>query len=77
MTRLVLGIFCFVLIFVNLTYSQERNDNNIIINKDNFDDRLSYKNPSLPIDERVNDLLSRMTMEEKFWQRQLIISIFE
>lgn len=27
-----------------------------------------YKNPSLTIDERVKDLLSRMTAEEKFWQ---------
>jgi beta-glucosidase len=27
-----------------------------------------YRNPKLPIDERVNDLLSRMTLEEKFWQ---------
>jgi beta-glucosidase len=27
-----------------------------------------YKNPEAPIDSRVNDLLSRMTVEEKFWQ---------
>jgi beta-glucosidase len=27
-----------------------------------------YKNPDLPIDRRVEDLLSRMTLEEKFWQ---------
>jgi len=27
-----------------------------------------YKNPLLPVDERVKDLLSRMTPEEKFWQ---------
>lgn len=27
-----------------------------------------YKNPNLPIEERVNDLLKRMTIEEKFWQ---------
>lgn len=27
-----------------------------------------YKNPELPIEQRVNDLLSRMTPEEKFWQ---------
>ena len=27
-----------------------------------------YKNPDLPVDQRVEDLLSRMTMEEKFWQ---------
>ncbi|MDR1937874.1 MAG: glycoside hydrolase family 3 C-terminal domain-containing protein [Tannerellaceae bacterium] len=29
---------------------------------------LPYKNPDLPIDKRVEDLLSRMTLEEKFWQ---------
>jgi hypothetical protein len=28
----------------------------------------SYKNASLPIPERVQDLLMRMTPEEKFWQ---------
>lgn len=27
-----------------------------------------YKNPALPVDERVKDLLGRMTIEEKFWQ---------
>ena len=31
-----------------------------------------YKNPSLPIDARVNDLLKRMTPEEKFWQLFMI-----
>ena len=31
-----------------------------------------YKNPKLPIDERVQDLLSRMTVEEKFWQMFMI-----
>jgi beta-glucosidase len=33
---------------------------------------IPYKNPSLPIDERVKDLLSRMTPEEKFWQMFMI-----
>ena len=27
-----------------------------------------YKDSTLPVDERVKDLLSRMTPEEKFWQ---------
>ena len=27
-----------------------------------------YKNPTLRVDQRVKDLLSRMTLEEKFWQ---------
>lgn len=31
-----------------------------------------YKNPELPVDERVRDLLSRMTPEEKFWQMFMI-----
>ncbi|MDR1502366.1 MAG: glycoside hydrolase family 3 C-terminal domain-containing protein [Prevotella sp.] len=29
---------------------------------------LPYKNPDLPIEMRVEDLLGRMTLEEKFWQ---------
>lgn len=29
---------------------------------------LPYKNPSLPVEVRVKDLLKRMTPEEKFWQ---------
>ncbi len=32
----------------------------------------AYKNPSLPIDQRVADLLGRMTIEEKFWQLFMI-----
>lgn len=31
-----------------------------------------YKNPNLPVDERVKDLISRMTTEEKFWQLFMI-----
>lgn len=27
-----------------------------------------YRNPELPIESRVADLLARMTLEEKFWQ---------
>jgi len=33
---------------------------------------LPYQNPDLPVEERVNDLLSRMTLEEKFWQLFMI-----
>lgn len=29
---------------------------------------LPYKNPKLSVEERVEDLLKRMTVEEKFWQ---------
>jgi len=35
-------------------------------------DTLPYKNPRLSIDVRVADLLSRMTLEEKFWQLFMI-----
>ncbi|WP_405605838.1 glycoside hydrolase family 3 C-terminal domain-containing protein [Polaribacter sp. Asnod1-A03] len=31
-----------------------------------------YKNPKLPTEERVKDLLGRMTLEEKFWQMFMI-----
>ena len=31
-------------------------------------DKHKYKDPSVPTEERVDDLLSRMTLEEKFWQ---------
>src|SRR5688572_16150354 len=33
---------------------------------------LPYKDPSLPVDARVKDLLGRMTVEEKFWQLFMI-----
>lgn len=35
-------------------------------------DLLPYKNAGLPIEERVKDLLSRMTKTEKFWQLFMI-----
>jgi beta-glucosidase len=31
-----------------------------------------YKNPALPVEARVNDLLSRMNITEKFWQLSMI-----
>ena len=31
-----------------------------------------YRNAALPIETRVRDLLSRMTLEEKFWQLFMI-----
>src|SRR5262245_55173830 len=33
-----------------------------------YSQKLPYKNPALSVDERVKDLLGRMTPEEKFWQ---------
>ncbi|MDX1937682.1 MAG: hypothetical protein SFU21_11220, partial [Flavihumibacter sp.] len=32
----------------------------------------AYKNAALPVEERVTDLLQRMTPEEKFWQLFMI-----
>lgn len=32
----------------------------------------AYRNPKAPVDERVRDLLSRMTLAEKFWQLFMI-----
>ena len=37
-----------------------------------FAQQLPYKNASLPVEERVKDLLGRMTIEEKFWQLFMI-----
>jgi beta-glucosidase len=31
-----------------------------------------YKDPKVPVEDRVNDLLARMTPEEKFWQLFMI-----
>ena len=36
------------------------------------EDNIIYKDASAPIDERVDDLLARMTLEEKFWQLFMI-----
>ncbi len=38
----------------------------------NNSNQVIYKNPSASIDNRVEDLLSRMTLEEKFWQLFMI-----
>jgi len=35
-------------------------------------DQMVYKNPDASIEERVDDLLARMTLEEKFWQLFMI-----
>lgn len=38
----------------------------------NKTDNEIYKDPAAPVDQRVDDLLSRMTLEEKFWQLFMI-----
>ncbi len=42
----------------------------VTINGSNIEDKPLYKNKNAPIDQRVEDLLSRMTLEEKIWQMQ-------
>ncbi|MBJ2174217.1 glycoside hydrolase family 3 C-terminal domain-containing protein [Aureibaculum sp. A20] len=46
----------------------------LIISSLSFSDKKKppYKNSKLSVEERVNDLLSRMTLEEKFWQMFMI-----
>lgn len=51
-------------IFLSCTRDYKYSENRISIPKDNA----PYKNAKLPIEERVDDLLTRMTLEEKFWQ---------
>jgi len=70
---LLLGIFFFfgnkseiVKVIKLVDICQNRDTNDCAINQ------LSYNNPDLPIDERVNDLLSRMTLQEKIGQMMLI-----
>lgn len=47
-------LFAAFILFINSSVSAQQN--------------FPYKNPSLPIEQRVADLLQRMTIEEKFWQ---------
>jgi beta-glucosidase len=37
----------------------------LILSGGKTNNQLPYKNPSIPIDERIDDLLGRMTLEEK------------
>jgi beta-glucosidase len=52
-------LYCFLLVFLILS-----------LNAQTRKDQPKYKNSSIPIEERVNDLLSRMTLEEKIAQLQ-------
>ncbi|MGM0667897.1 MAG: beta-glucosidase, partial [Bacteroidota bacterium] len=40
------------------------------------EDMLNYKNPDIAIEDRVEDLLSRMTIEEKFGQLFMVPADF-
>lgn len=40
--------------------------------KKSNDENPGYKNPKLSVQERVDDLMGRMTLEEKFWQMFMI-----
>ncbi len=44
----------------------------IVIFSCKHEEDINYKNPDLSIEERVNDLLSKMTLKEKFWQLYMI-----
>lgn len=57
MPVLIIRIFFFLSAFTGLAQAQQV---------------LPYKNAALPIEKRVEDLLSRMTPEEKFWQMFMI-----
>lgn len=39
-----------------------------LIGSQSFSQSFPYKNPKLSVDQRVEDLLGRMTLKEKFWQ---------
>src|SRR6478609_3542030 len=52
-----------IFLFASIVIIQQR-----ITAQNNF----AYKNPSLPVEQRVKDLLQRMTPEEKFWQLFMI-----
>ncbi len=53
-----INLFLFIFIFSFFSCQQE--------------EQIKYKNPNNSIEERVDDLLSRMTLEEKFWQLFMI-----
>jgi len=40
--------------------------------KESNDENPAYKNAELSVEERVDDLIGRMTLEEKFWQMFMI-----
>lgn len=61
MKRLVLSLSVVAALSVGNTFGVERVPSDA-----------PYKNPKLTVNERVKDLLGRMTLEEKFWQMFMI-----
>ncbi len=57
MMKKPIRLFCLLFLFVTIVDAQTL---------------LPYKNPKLPVKERVKDLILRMTPEEKFWQLFMI-----
>jgi len=60
-SRLAFSVFLIACIYTNKSFCQTSSHKNNILYVD-------YKNKTLPVDERVQDLLSRMTVEEKIKQ---------
>jgi len=69
---LLRSILCLTLLYsISLTAQKKSTKPSTAQEKSNAlpaEDTPKYKNPSLPIDDRVADLLSRMTLEEKIAQ---------
>lgn len=63
----VLTVLCFGICFVKPLVAQEQKDVNSEFSRSSF----SYTNKNIPIEERVEDLLKRMTVEEKIAQMRI------
>ena len=59
--KLLVTLSFLSILFFSSFFIIEKNDNDV-----------PYKNEKLSIEDRVNDLLQRMTLEEKFWQLFMI-----
>src|SRR6202008_4594563 len=57
------SVLCLILLCSNSSIAQDKTPRVA-----SADSAPKYKNPALPIDDRVADLLSRMTLEEKISQ---------
>ena len=59
-------IKCIILLIIFIQVSTEL--------MDKINNNFPYKNPSLPIEERLNDLINRMTIEEKIGQLRVTLA---